>query len=91
VPDGAGVQAIVRPHDVRLARDDSDQKGQAVGTVTRIAPLGSHVKLQLSLPWNEAVTVQLSRVEAHGLNLMVGDRVVVDLARAKVFVGDYVI
>jgi sulfate/thiosulfate transport system ATP-binding protein len=97
VPDGAGVQAIVRPHDVRLVKDDqddkgdSDQRGQAVGTITRIAPLGGHVKLQLSLPWNEAVTVQLSRGEADGLNLMVGDRVIVDLAQAKVFVGDYAI
>jgi sulfate transport system ATP-binding protein len=91
VPDGVGVQAIVRPHDVRLVKKAPDHPGQAVGTITRIAPLGGHVKLQLSLPWNDAVTVQLSRGEASAMNLVVGDKVIVDLGEAKVFVDDYAI
>ena len=37
------------------------------------------------------MTVQLSRAEADNLGLAPGDRVIVDLGEAKVFVGDYVI
>lgn len=90
VPDGTEVQAIVRPHDVRLAKEDeAAQGGRAVGTVTRVVGVGAFVKLQLSLPSHGQVTVQLSRAEAEAQRLVVGDRVIVDLGGAKVFVEDY--
>jgi sulfate transport system ATP-binding protein len=96
VPDGAEVQAIVRPHDVRLDKGavngfepGSSSAERSVGTITRLVGLGAYVKLQLSLPSNENVTVQLPRAEAESQSLAVGDKVIVDLAGAKVFVGDY--
>ncbi|HZU82803.1 MAG TPA: ABC transporter ATP-binding protein [Polyangiaceae bacterium] len=87
--DGAEVRAIVRPHDVRLAKNDGEQAGRSLGTITRMVGLGAHVKLQLELPSHDPVTVQLTRGEADAMGLAVGDKVVVDLAEAKVFVEDY--
>jgi sulfate transport system ATP-binding protein len=89
MPDGALVQAIVRPHDVRLGKHGGESHGHSVGTITRVVGLGPYVKLQLSLASAESVTVQVPRAEAESKCLAVGDRVSVDLAGAKVFVGDY--
>ncbi len=91
VPNGSRVQAVVRPHEVRLAKNIAEEHGRAVGTVTRTVGVGAHVKLQLALPSSETVTVQLSKLEADAMSLAVGDRVIVDLAEAKIFVEDYAI
>jgi sulfate transport system ATP-binding protein len=87
--EGAEVQAIVRPHDVRLARSAGEAADRSVGTITRLVGIGAQVKLQLELPSHEAVTVQLTRGEAESMRLAVGDKVLVDLADAKVFIEDY--
>jgi sulfate transport system ATP-binding protein len=87
--DGAAVQAVVRPHHVKLARNDGQSAARSVGTITRVVGLGAHVKLQLELPSNDTVTVELTRGEAETMGLVVGDKVVVDLAEAKVFIEDY--
>jgi sulfate transport system ATP-binding protein len=102
VPDGTEVQAIVRPHNVKLARDDSgstptngvtapgvEHAGRSLGTITRVTGLGAYVKMQIALTSNDSVAVQLPRAEADSMNVAVGDRVIVDLADAKVFVEDY--
>jgi sulfate transport system ATP-binding protein len=88
VPDGSEVQAIVRPHHFRLEKNGA-APGRSVGTITRLVGLGGNVKLQLKLPSNQSVTVQLSRREAESMSLEVGDIVTVDLAEAKVFVANY--
>jgi sulfate transport system ATP-binding protein len=88
VPDGTQVQAIVRPHNVRLAKNGIDGE-RAMGTITRLVGLGAHVKLQLELPSSDSVTVQLPRKEAESMNLAVGDKVIFDLDEAKVFIEDY--
>jgi sulfate transport system ATP-binding protein len=96
VPDGTEVQAIVRPHNVRLAKDSGDgvpmpagAAERSMGTITRLVGLGAHVKLQLELPSSDSVTVQLPRKEAEAMNLAVGDKVIFDLGEAKVFIEDY--
>jgi sulfate transport system ATP-binding protein len=103
VPDGTQVQAIVRPHNVRLAKNGVDGADAAassnnglgavsersMGTITRLVGLGAHVKLQLELPSSDSVTVQLPRKEAESMNLAVGDKVIFDLGEAKVFIEDY--
>ena len=90
-PNGAEVQAIVRPHDVRLERNGANPGGRAVGTIARLVGSGSYVKVQLELQSNDCVSVQLTRREAESLALSVGDKVLVDLEAAKVFVSDYCI
>jgi sulfate/thiosulfate transport system ATP-binding protein len=104
LPEGANVQAIVRPHDVRVARptpaDGAAPLGvaggepsphRAVGRVRRIARLGSYVKLDLGLPSGELVAVHVPRREFEDMALAVGDPVLVDLENARVFVEDFAI
>jgi sulfate transport system ATP-binding protein len=87
--EGAHVKAIVRPHNVRLAKSDGEHPERSVGTVTRMVGLGSFVKLQLEIPSHDSVTVQLTRSEAESLRLAMGDKVVVDLEEARIFLEDY--
>jgi sulfate transport system ATP-binding protein len=88
---GAEVQAIIRPHNLRLEKNDAAHAGRSVGTITRLVGLGAHVKLQLSFHSNECVTVELSRREAESMTLAIGDKVIVDIEEPKLFVSDYVI
>jgi sulfate/thiosulfate transport system ATP-binding protein len=92
VPDGSNVQAIVRPHDVRVARADAEPSPhRAVGRVRRIARLGSYVKLDLGIPSGEVVAVHVPRREFEEMGLAVGDPVLVDLDNARIFVEDFAI
>jgi sulfate transport system ATP-binding protein len=87
--EGARVQAIVRPHNVRVAKNDAEHPERSVGTVTRVVGLGSFVKLQLEIPSHDPMTVQLTRTEAESMGLATGDKVIVDLAEARIFFEDY--
>jgi sulfate/thiosulfate transport system ATP-binding protein len=49
------------------------------------------VKLALTLPSGETVTVEMPAHEFDALHVTPGDRVFVDIRAAKVFVGDYAI
>jgi sulfate/thiosulfate transport system ATP-binding protein len=93
--DGARVQAVVRPHDVRIERSDGAQvtrvHGRSTGRVQRIVDLGTHFKVDLDLPTRENITVHLPRREFESLAVRKGEAVLVDLDNAKVFVDDYVI
>jgi sulfate transport system ATP-binding protein len=97
--NGARVQAIVRPHDVRIERENgqgaapsqqSDER-QTTGRIRRIVSLGTHIKLELGLPTQELVMVHVSRKEFEMLALKEGECVLVDLEHARVFVEDYAI
>jgi sulfate transport system ATP-binding protein len=90
MPDGASVRAIVRPHDVRIAKV-APGSAVSVATVARLANLGSSVKLSLSLPTGETMVVELPRAEVTAMALNVGDHVKVDLEEAKLFLDDYAI
>jgi sulfate transport system ATP-binding protein len=89
--DGAAVNAYVRPSDVKIARPPEDGAPVALASVAALVRVGAHVKVDLRLPSGEAMTVQISRSEAEALRLREGDRVMVDLGAAKVFVEDYAI
>jgi sulfate transport system ATP-binding protein len=89
--DGANVSAFIRPHDVRIEKAPEVASDVAVARIERLTRVGGHVKLSLRLANGDAMSVQLSRGEAEGLDVEPGDRVFVDLKEAKVFVEDYAI
>jgi sulfate transport system ATP-binding protein len=88
LPEGAKVQAIVRPHDFKLEKT-VNPLALSVGRITRVVGLGATVKLELCLPSNAAVTVHMARGELDALGIESGDHVIVDVAGAKIFVEDY--
>jgi sulfate transport system ATP-binding protein len=90
-PEGAAFHAFVRPEDVRLAKPEDDREGVALARVERLTRIGAQVKVALSLSDGESMTVQMSKAEIDALGIECGDRVLVDLRDAKVFVEDYAI
>ena len=93
IPDGTSVRAIVRPHDIRILPRTTGAalSGTTAAVVQRVVSLGSHVKLDLGLPNQDAVTVHVPRREFSDLGLQQGEKVVLDLSQARVFEEDYVI
>jgi sulfate transport system ATP-binding protein len=88
-PDGAAVQAYVRPHDVTLTKATSDSPEISVARVERMAWLGGYVKLSLKLSDGVPMTVQMPKLEVETLGIAEGDLVMANLRDAKVFVEDY--
>lgn len=91
VLEGQAVSAFVRPHDVRIAKPTSGDSELELGTVDRLARIGRNVKLTVTLPSGDAMSVQLSRQELDQLGIQLGDRVMVDVTSAKVFADGYAI
>jgi sulfate/thiosulfate transport system ATP-binding protein len=89
--DGREVSTFVRPHDVRLAKPQASDDHLELGTVDRLARIGGNVKLTVTLPSGDAMSVQVSKVELDQLGITLGDRVMVDVTSSKVFVDDYAI
>ncbi len=90
--DGVTVQAFVRPHDIRIEKMDGDGAGDVqLARVVRLTRVGGQVKLTVQLGTGDSVTVQMAKTEIDQLGIVQGDRVMVDLKAAKVFVEDYAI
>jgi sulfate/thiosulfate transport system ATP-binding protein len=87
--DGTEVSAFVRPHDIRLAKAQASDTDLELGTVDRLARIGGNVKLTVTLPSGDAMSVQVTKTELEKLGISLGDRVMVDVSSAKVFVDDY--
>jgi sulfate transport system ATP-binding protein len=87
--DGRNGVAYVRPNEVKIVRADASTAEVALALVLNLQAVGGFVKVSVRLPSDERMTVQLPRAEAEALELREGDRVLVDLGDAKVFVGDY--
>jgi sulfate/thiosulfate transport system ATP-binding protein len=85
---GDGV-AYVRPHEVKIVKADATTSEVAVALVMALQRVGGFVKIDVQLATMEKMTVQLPRAEADSLGLKEGDRVLVDLGDAKVFLEDY--
>jgi sulfate/thiosulfate transport system ATP-binding protein len=81
--------AYVRPHEVKIVKADASTSEVAVALVMSLQRVGGFVKIEVRLATSERMTVQLARAEAETLALKEGDRVLVDLGDAKVFVEDY--
>jgi sulfate transport system ATP-binding protein len=62
---------ILRPHDFDLTRDPVD--GGVEGFVERVVPLGSEVRVELSLGDGSPLIVHLARVDAELLELRTGE------------------
>jgi sulfate transport system ATP-binding protein len=88
-PEGEPVHAVVRPDEIRLAREGVDSDGIALGTIRSWRRVGAQVKVAVEMPGGEIVAVHSPRAEFEGLGVSRGDRVFVDLRAAKIFVGDY--
>jgi sulfate/thiosulfate transport system ATP-binding protein len=88
-PDGAAVNAYVRPHDVALTKANADSPQISVARVERMAWLGAYVKLSLKLPDGGPMTVEMSKGEVETLGITEGDLVMASPREAKVFVEDY--
>jgi sulfate transport system ATP-binding protein len=88
-PDGAAVNAYVRPHDVALTRAEADTPRLSVARVERMAWLGGTVKVSLKLADGAPMTVEMPKAEAQALAITEGDLVMANPREAKVFVEDY--
>jgi sulfate transport system ATP-binding protein len=101
--EGAAVHAFVRPHEIRLSKalpvpeqgpaadPEAGAGGLALAQVDRLAFVGAYVKVTLRLPDQETLTVELGKQEFEALHIQTGDRVMADLAQAKIFLADYAI
>ncbi len=88
--DGMAVQAFVRPQDIRIEKPSEEAaKNVQLGRIERMTRVGGQVKLSVRLGTGEPMTVQMSKPEIDQLGIEQGDRVMVDLKEAKVFVEDY--
>ena len=65
--------------------------GATLGKIERVTPMGAHVKVLLTLPSGEQVTVEVHRLDFEPLAVREGDRVLVEVGKAKLFLGDYAI
>jgi sulfate transport system ATP-binding protein len=89
--DGQEVRAFLRPNDVKLAKPQDGAGEVALGRIERMRRVGGVIKVSLALPSGDKMTVEISKAELELLGVDEGDRVLVDLQAAKVFVGDYAI
>jgi sulfate transport system ATP-binding protein len=87
--NGVKVQAFVRPQDIRIEKPSLDAADVQLAKVLRMTRVGGQVKLTVELGTGDTVTVQMAKVEVDQLGVEQGDRVMVDLKEAKVFVEDY--
>jgi sulfate transport system ATP-binding protein len=87
-PEGAAVNAYVRPHDVTLTKADADTPKISVARVERMAWIGGYVKLSLKLSDGAPMTVEMPKSEIEALGINEGDLVMANLREAKVFM-DY--
>jgi len=102
--DGANVRAFVRPHDVELRSrldDGADppapadpahapgEEGPSVARIERLSRVGWMVKIELQLSDGQPLSVELTKDRVAELGLAEGDRVLVNLRDAKLFVQDY--
>jgi sulfate transport system ATP-binding protein len=89
--EGAPVAAYVRPTEVKLSRAEGAESEERVelARVERLIRIAATVKVTLRLPDKQTMTVELTVRELEALGISEGDRVLVDVRSAKLFVEDY--
>jgi sulfate transport system ATP-binding protein len=88
-PDGAAVDAYVRPHDVTLTKVEVDGPTVSAARVERLVRLGAKVKISLRLSDGAPMTVEMPKIDLDALAIAEGDLVMANLRDAKIFVADY--
>jgi sulfate transport system ATP-binding protein len=100
--NGRSVRAFVRPHDVELSApsaaprahdEEAPSEGPSLATaqIERMSRVGWMVKVELRLSDGQPLSVELTKDRVAELGFAEGDRVLVNLRDAKVFVQDYAI
>jgi sulfate transport system ATP-binding protein len=89
--NGAGVRAFVRPHDVDLAPAPDDHEPMASARIERMARVGFMIRIDLTLADGQPLTVELTKDRVAEIGVTEGDRVLVNVREAKLFVQDYAI
>lgn len=87
--EGAAAMAFVRSHDVQLARPTDPSTHVSLARVARVRRVGGQAKVLVELPAGEEVTIDLPRDDFDKLGVATGDRVLVNVRTANVFVLDY--
>jgi sulfate transport system ATP-binding protein len=87
--EGASIQAFVRSHDVQLAVPGDPSEQLSLARVVRIRRVGGYTKVLVEMPAGDQVTIDLPRSDFDALGVAAGDRVLVKVRAANVFVGDY--
>ena len=77
--EGAAAAAFVRPHDVRISREETGVRG----TIERIATLGWLARLSITLPGGETLVAHVPHEELDGA--AEGDEIWADLRSPKAF------
>jgi sulfate transport system ATP-binding protein len=75
--------AFVRPHDVQILAEDDG--GAIEALVKRVVHLGFEVRVELTLPDGRDIWAQVTRANAHELELTEGQILAVRLPRPRVF------
>jgi sulfate/thiosulfate transport system ATP-binding protein len=84
------IHGYVRPHDVRLYKTPLPTDDQlAMGRVERLIRVGGYVKLLLTMPSGDPLSVQMSKQEFDLRGIERGDNVLVDVNDMKLFRRDY--
>jgi sulfate/thiosulfate transport system ATP-binding protein len=91
--DGSTVNAFVRPHEVKIRKEAPGTvlgaQDVSVASIESLTRIGGYVRVNLRLSTAEAVSVQMLKAELDALGVNEGDRVMVDIGAAKIFMGDY--
>ncbi len=89
--EGETVHAYVNPQDLRLKRASSNYSQISHAKIARVRLVGGQAKVTLDLSDKDQIVVEMPRTEFENLCVNEGDRVLVDVRSARVFVGDYAI
>jgi sulfate transport system ATP-binding protein len=102
--EGTSVRAFVRPHDIELtgriesgdgtpelSQTRPEERSMATARIERMSRIGWTVKMELRLLDGQPLSVELTKDRVAELGLAEGDRVLVNLREAKIFVQDYAI
>jgi sulfate transport system ATP-binding protein len=87
-PDAPAV-AFVRPHDIKLSRQATDDTAIAA-VVRQVSAAGPYVRVELKRVGDEVgFEVQLTKDQERQFSLRPGEQVFVQLQNVRVFAGDY--
>jgi sulfate transport system ATP-binding protein len=87
--EGASAMAFVRSHDVQIALPTDPAAQLSVARVMRVRRVGGNAKVIVEMPIGDQIAIDLPRIDFDSLGVAVGDRVLVKVRTANVFVEDY--